>query len=862
MYNMKYTLIALLVSSAICPLGLQAQLSGAEACDSTAVNSCDGSASATGAKTNTDVPAQAQPTTFSLFNDLAAAYYVPSILTSGEPALGVNQCAGAYQLAALDMPSAVSGTSGESGKFSDQEFLRANLDQLSGQVGGDLRLEGNVSIALGQRRLATSLAEMDLPSQRLSFPQGVRISQPNLVIQGDRAQLTAATGAVEVEGVQMLLADVGLRGRGASMSQSADGSMLLKQGEFTRCEPNNNGWSLTAKSLEIKDGDVFATTKGTVLKIKSVPVFYAPYLRVPVNDQRQAGLLTPAIGYSSEDGLDLALPYYLNLAPNLDATIVPRVVTQRGVGLEGELRYLSPRQQSAIDLALLPRDDLYNGVFDRRTFQALKNRQGGAANLPSNFAPVDRWLAAVDHFGQFGQVQTRVDFSRVSDRDYFRDIDSNLGVSNPIDLQRLAEVAFVSPKLQVRLLSQGFQRLDELNTESYERAPQLLLNYQSPIGSSIAIFGLNAQWADFKRNTTGLSGLTSAEGSRLHIEPSVRVGQHKSAGFWAAQAGYRYSQYQLDYADSVFAGTVADIDPSREVAYLSVDAGLFFDRQFSFAGLTGTQTLEPRIYYLRQGYEDQDALPIFDSTSIALDYAQLFRGNRFVGLDRIGDADQITLGVTSRFLSALDGRELFSVSLGQIEQFSDPRVLIANNQLANSLPESSALAGEISAHLSPHWQVIANEVWDYEQSQWQELGATVRYRGDNKHLFNVGFRRRAQYDIEQAELSFYWPISQKLGVMARWHYDVSDDRTVEGFGGLEYDDCCLRARLMVRQYLDNPVFTGQFQQRNQAAFAGNDFLRKDRSIYLQVVFKGLAGFGNKVDRILERGVRGYRPVSQ
>ena len=861
MYGMKYTLIALLASSAICPLGLQAQITAGQTCDLAAAKDCLASEPLSLQSASAATSRVIRATPFTLFEDLAASYYVPSNLpsnlTAGESTSDLDQCAGSYQLAVFDAP-----TAGVSVKTRDETLLRANLDQLSGQVEGDLRLQGNVSIELGQRRLVTSLAEMDVPNQRLSFPQGVRISQPNLVVQGDRAEMASGLGTVELEGVQMLFADAGLRGRGERMSQSADGSMLLKQGEFTRCEPNNNGWSLVAKSLEVQEGDVFATTRGTVLKIKSVPVFYAPYLRVPVNDQRQTGLLTPAVGYSSEDGLDLALPYYLNLAPNLDATIVPRVVTQRGVGLEGELRYLSSRQQSAIDLAILPSDDLYNGVLDRRTFQALNNAQGGAANLPSNFAPADRWLAAVDHFGQFGQVQTRVDFSRVSDSDYFRDVDSNLGVSNPVDLQRFAEVAFVSPKLQVRLLSQGFQRLDELNTESYERAPQLLLNYQSPIGSSIASVGLNAQWADFQRNTTGLSGLTSAEGSRLHIEPSVRVGQHKPAGFWAAEAGYRYSQYQLDYADSVFAGTVADTDPSRDVAYLSLDAGLFFDRQFSFAGLNGTQTLEPRIYYLRQGYEDQDNLPIFDSTSIALDYAQLFRSNRFVGLDRIGDADQITLGVTSRFLSAVNGRELFSVSVGQIEQFSDPRVSLANNLLTNSQPDSAALAGEVTAHLSPRWQVSANEVWDYEQSRWQELGASVRYRGDNKHIFNMGFRRRAQDDIEQAELSFYWPISQKLGVMARWHYDVSDNRTVEGFGGLEYDDCCLRARLMVRQYLDNPAFTGQFQQNNQPAFQGTNSLRTDRSIYLQVVFKGLAGFGNKVDQILERGVRGYRPVSQ
>ena len=563
--------------------------------------------------------------------------------------------------------------------------------------------------------------------------------------------MATSLGTVELEGVQLLFAGAGLRGSAASMSQTGGGSMVLRLGEFTRCEPKNNGWSLEAKSVEMKEGDVFATTKGTVLKVKSVPIFYAPYLRVPVNDQRQTGLLTPAIGYSSEDGLDLALPYYLNIAANLDATLVPRVMTQRGAGLEGQVRYLSARQRSSLDLAFLSNDDLYNGTLDRRTFRALRNGQVPVGNLPNEFAPADRWLGAVNHFGQFGQIQTRVDFSRASDRDYFRDIDSNLGVSNPINLQRLAEVAYVSPKLQVRLMSQGFQRLDELNTESYERAPQLWVNYATPLGQSIATFGVQAQWAEFDREASGLTGVASAQGSRLHIEPRIRVGQHKSAGFWAAEAGYRYSQYQLNYDDTVFAGTVAETDPSRKVGYLSLDAGLYFDRQSNFAGVQGVQTLEPRIYYLRQGYEDQDDLPIFDTTSISLDYTQLFRNNRFVGLDRIGDADQITLGVTSRFLSAASGRELWSVSVGQIQQFSDYAVTLTNNPLANTQPQSAALAGEVSARLGSRWKIIANQVWDYDASRWQELGATLRYRSDNKHLFNVGFRKRAQDDLEQAE---------------------------------------------------------------------------------------------------------------
>lgn len=851
---MKYILIALAAWSVAFSVLLQAQtfddslcLQGSVTCTAqplapftSELPSDKFETAADPAQSNTVIAAP-----FALLDDLAGSFY-----RSSEAKDDSSQCAGVYQL-----PDGQFLASGSDNKGA--EVLRANLNRLSGQLEAELVLQGDVNIAHGHRRLAAALAEVNLSSQTVGFPQGVRISQPDLVIQGERAEIETSSGLIRLDDVQMLLADVGLRGRGASMSQSLGGDILLRQGEFTRCEPKNNSWSISAKSVRISDGDVFATTRGAVLRISSLPVFYAPYLRVPINEQRQTGLLTPAIGYSSEDGLDLALPYYFNIASNLDATLAPRVMAQRGVGLEGQLRYLTVRQRSSIDVALLPSDDLYNGVIDRRTFQAINNGSSTDFNLPRNFEPVDRWLGAVDHFGQFGQIRTRIDFSKVSDRDYFQDIDSNLGVGSPIDLQRHAQLAYISPKLELRLTSQSFQRLDNLSTESYERSPQLSLKYNSDIGQSIASFDLHAEWADFERSSTQLTGLDSAEGSRLHIEPSIIFGQHKNLGFWSAKAGLRYSQYKLNFHDLAFADSVADTSPSREISYLSLDAGLFFDRPFTFAGLSAVQTLEPRIYYFRQGFEDQDHLPVFDSTSLSIDYAQLFRNNRFVGLDRIADADQLTIGVTSRFLSSTNGREVLSMSIGQVEQFSDSRVKLLNNPLANRQPQGSALAGEVSAQLSPRWRIIANEVWDYEDSRWQELGATLGYRGDNKHLFNIGFRKRAQEDVEQAELSVYWPIGKKLGVMARWHYDVNDNSTMEGFTGLEYDDCCLRARLMLRQSLHHSSFS-----REVSGYTQNPLLRTDKGVYLQVVFKGLAGFGNKIDKIMERGIRGYRPVSQ
>ena len=295
---------------------------------------------------------------------------------------------------------------------------------------------------------------------------------------------------------------------------------------------------------------------------------------------------------------------------------------------------------------------------------------------------------------------------------------------------------------------------------------------------------------------------------------------------------------------------LSDENPDRNIGMSSVDGSLIFERELNWFGESLVQTLEPRIYYLWQEFDDQSQLPLFDTSELTFGYSQLFRDNRFSGLDRIGDADQASFGVTTRFLSQMSGREYFRFSVGEIFYFDDRQVTLRGEPGLDEMQDNSALAAEMSAALAGNWRLLGNIVWDHDDNQVEEGGAAIQYRRDNRHIFNIGFRNRLDEDIEQTDLSLYWPISDHFAIMGRWNYDLVSGRTIEGFGGVEYGNCCVQVRLMARRFLNSP--------------SGRNFqdVEADEGVFLQIVFKGLAGVGTKVESMLESGIRGYQIPEQ
>jgi LPS-assembly protein len=760
--------------------------------------------------------------------DLAAELWVPRAdLPADRRAALPEYCTGAYLSMDYPYPRTV-----DSATYP----IDAESDSAIYQVDGDVELNGHVRIEQGNRRLAADRVVLNQTTRDGVASGAVQVREPGVAIYGERATIDMNTRASKLDQVQFVMLDADLRGQASSMTQDQAGTLSMERGTFTRCEPGNNNWRIGARSVLVEEGEVFGTARHAVLRMKGVPVFYTPYIRFPVTDDRQSGWLFPNLAYSNDDGADVSVPYYLNLAPNYDATLMPRYIEKRGFGAEGEFRHLASWEETTLYGALLPDDDQYDGEYERQDFEDLAEQ----GQVSGEFEPADRWLYGMQHEGGFGRFRTLVDYAAVSDRDYFHDLSSDLGVSSRIELERSGQLQYAAGGLFMRVWAQRFQRLDDITVDPYQRLPELEMTYDGQLPGLLE-WSLGAEYVSFERNNDELSGINAIVGDRTHLEPRLRLPMSAPWGFLALTGGVRYTQYDLR---DVPVGVEAQ--PERSIGLGSAHGGLFFERELNLFDTGLVQTLEPQLYYLYQEYADHDALPRFDTTELTFGYQQLFRDNRFAGLDRIGDANQLSVGVTTRFVNAANGREYVRASLGEIVYFRDREVTLDGDPGGDERQATSALAGEVGVRVAGAWSVNGTAVWDHHDDDVDELGAGIQYRGDSRHILNLGYRKQVEEDIDQTDVSLYWPISRHYALMGRWNYDLVSGRTIEGFGGIEYNDCCWRIRLMARRFLDSP--SGRNLENVDA----------DEGIFLQIVFKGLAGFGNKMESVLENGIRGYR----
>ena len=761
----------------------------------------------------------------------AATYWVDRRhLTEAQQRGLPNHCSGRYLLPPLAHPQDIDD---------DAMPIEGEADVVEYETEGDIILEGDVILTQGNRTLRAGRAVLGQDSREGVLEGGIAIREPDLLMQGVRAEVDLDRETAVVHDAQFLLPAPELRGTAESVMRDEAGNIVLKRQVFTRCEPGNNSWRITARHVNLPEKAVFGTARHAVVRMKGVPVLYTPYIKFPVTSDRQSGFLFPNIQYSGEDGFDLSVPYYLNLAPNQDATLVPRIVSKRGYGLEGEYRHLSRWEETTLSGALLPNDDLYNGTLERDDWQRLL---AAGSDVPSTFDPSDRWLVGIDHRGRIGRFASSIDYSEASDRDYFRDLGSGLGESSRIALQQWGQVTYRAGGLLMRLWGQAFQRLDEIERNEYRRLPELEILYTGR-GLGPLEYGIWATGSWFDRNAEGLRGIAGLTGERMHFEPRLTLPLRWPFGFFKASAAYRYTEYRLESAS----GPLDNDSPSRGVATGTLDGGLVFERELNWFDTPLIQTLEPRLYYLYQEYEAQDELPLFDAKALTAGYLQLFRENRFSGLDRIGDAHRLSAGVTTRFFGRDSGREYLRASIGQILHFADRRVTLRGPQQPGDRHDTSAIAGEIAGRLAGRWKLAGSLVWDPNDNQIDEASGMLQYRVDNRRVINLGYRNRLLQDIDQTDLSFYWPVSARYALYGRWNHDLVSGRMIEGIAGIEYNDCCWRIRVLWRRFLDQPA---------ARSFENVD---ADEGVFLQIALKGLAGFGGRMDAVLARGIRGYGP---
>lgn len=726
---------------------------------------------------------------------------------------------------------------------------KLSADELDAQNGGLYTLEGDIEIHQKSLLLKADTGLFDNESGNAMLEGNVQIRQPGLLLIGSDAEVENAGEISRLNNASYLLHEGSVRGAAEVIVYTdADGIITIDNGRYTRCEPGDNSWIMEGQTITLNQQSGRGLARNVTLRLGNVPVFYLPAISFPINDDRATGFLASTIGSTRNGGLDISTPYYLNLAPNYDATLYPRLMTDRGVLFGFEGRHRSRRSLDVLQMNYLPDDDLFNPA---------------ELLLPDPDSPpvADRWQLSYDHQSIISRNwSAQADYSAVSDKDYFQDLgDTGLHTTTRSYLSRLGGVRYQDDNWRVRVQALDYQIIDPTILESrepYQRLPKVDLRgtFSNPLGFK---YGLNAEYVNFDRdldpNELSASQLASGAlvtGQRLTVEPEITFPWSSPGAFFSSTFKYRYASYDLDDPSNVFTD-----DPTRGVFSGSLNGGLIFDRELDLDSGQMTQTLEPRLFYLYNEFEDQSDIPIFDSSNMTFGFNQLFRENRFSGKDRIGDTNQLTLALTTRFLNE-SGREKASASIGQIHYFEDRRVTLSNRIGNAQRTKSSAVASEFSFQFSDNWRINSYVEWDSEDNNLDVGNFQFRYQSDINHILNFSYRFRdstnpitsAGFDrrIKQTDLSAIWPVSENWGLIARRNYDHANSRTLESIAGFEYNNCCYTVRVIGRKWIDN-----------DALFFGNE--DNNTGIFLQFELKGLGSvLGGNVTGILNNGISGYR----
>ncbi len=688
------------------------------------------------------------------------------------------------------------------------ELLKADPDDPqihvtsdTGELGraGDAELSGNVQIRMGQRLLTADQASINSEQRSVELNGNVEFLDPQMRVRGKGGTFREG-GVGAFEGAEFELVDQSVRGAARNATLSQSGHIGLEGVRYTACPPGNEDWSLNAGAIDIDQKSLIGTGRDVRVDFLGVPVFYTPWISFPVGDQRKSGLLFPTIGSSSRTGTQVAVPYYWNLAENYDATLTTRWYSSRGLRLDPEFRFLGERSRSQVNVEYLVHDQETGearGVIDWRHVTRL--------------APRTRLL---------------IDATNVSDNDYFEDFGVGFEGTSVQFVNRYLELRHDMAAWSFNARAQGYQVIDDslaLADEPYRIVPQLTALGRWPDFAGSLSGTVFAEATNFQRDV-------GPQGVRLDAEPALEWRIDRNGAFFAAGGAYRYTQYLLN---DVAPG--ADDAPDRALPSASLDAGFTLERASGSKG-NRIQTLEPRMLYLYVPYENQDDLPVFDTGIPDLNLVQLFRTNRYVGPDRIGDANQVSVGVTTRLLDASRGRQFLSATLGQAYYLQDPRVALPGEPVRDR--STSDVVAEVELNAFKNWNARFGYQWNPDETQSERSETFVQYSPAPGRVVNAGYRFRRDL-LEQVDVSGAWPISNRWRGFARWVYSLQEDKTLDQFLGVEYSSCCWAVRVVTRRFVSS---------RSGDA---------ETSIGLQLELKGLSSVGVDNEAFLREAIRGY-----
>ncbi len=591
------------------------------------------------------------------------------------------------------------------------------------------------------------------------------------------------------------------RGHARSARMTSRQVTVLADSSYTTCPPGNEDWLLRFSELTLDREDGLGRAHHARLYFKGVPILYTPYITFPIDDRRRTGFLTPNYRLSSEGGGEVTTPFYLNLAPNYDLTLRPRNLTRRGFMLGSEFRYLLPRGSGRLDLEYLPDDHVLHD---------------------------DRGLVRWQHFDQINpRLQLRVDYRQISDDRYLEELGNSLNTSSLTHLPQQIQLLYSTPSWLIDTRIQSFQTIDASIPKSsrpYQTLPAIQVKSHLPLRENRLNLALQGSYTNFQRTKR-------VSGRRLDIRPEVMLPLRSAAFELDTRLAIRHSRYWLnDLAP-------AERRPGRSLPQLSLDGRVYLERATEWGGQAFTQTLEPRLFYLYVPYRNQDDLPVFDAGRTDLSFSQLFRDNRFNGIDRVGDANQLTVALSSRLLERDTARERGRLDIGQIVYFDDRRVTLPGGSVETA--STSAITADAFVRMPGRMTLSSDARWQPRINKFDKGTLSLQYAPGRRRIVNLSYRYRLE-TLAQTDLSFIWPLDRAWRVLGRWNRSLRHDQDLETLFGFEYDSCCWSFQFLRRRYVID----------------GSGSVNK--SWFVQLSLKGLTRLGNRIEEVLEHGILGYR----
>ncbi|RVU86124.1 LPS-assembly protein LptD [Leucothrix sargassi] len=674
----------------------------------------------------------------------------------------------------------------------DAVYLEADGGEINRT--GISTLSGSVIIQQNQQAINADKASYDGRTGNVNASGDVKLSANNTDFSSESINYNLKQQTGTINNATYQVKNSHTHGTSKKINKPNLDEIQLEEATYSTCSIVEPSWHISSSNIVLNNETQTGLAKGVTLRVADVPIFYFPWLSFSLNDERKSGFLSPKVGISDQSGYEITVPYYLNLAPNYDLTTSTSIYSERGLKLENEFRFKTSKSEGTLEYDFFPEDRQYDDQW-RDYF-----------NFEFEYKLSDRSKFTIQAEG-------------VSDDDYFADSSDNLISSSTSALER--EIAYTreGENWDFSLSALDYQVLDT-SSSTYAKLPEVKYSYQKPHtkdGIDLS-FSSEATYFDSSNDTTGLR-------FDLGVKASKRLGTEA----WYIQPMLEYSATQYSLEDNDGDNTI-----SRYVPTITLDSGLVFERTLKNQL---TQTLEPRLFYTYTPFRDQSDIPNFDTTLTDFTTTnELFRSNRFTGKDRIGDANQLTLAVTSRIQDKQSGQEKLKVTAGQIFYFDDRQVTLDDESAATSNQSDFAL--ELKQRVNDQTSIAATVLWDTEENDWSSKEVRANYFDEKKRLFNLSYQH-LDNEVSEVDASFSIPFADKWSVLGRADYDLFNDRSLEWLAGVEYKDCCWGTRVVARRYLtsDNETY--------------------DDALYFEVELKGLGSAGNDATSILQEKTYGY-----